>query len=249
MGVHRYLHASRWNWWTQVAPVDAVVVAFNNLTGTNLTAIQTMVNSLRSAGLWDKLTDIYPFAGTTITSQAVNLKTPGTNSIAFKSGGTYGAGGMTPSGSGAASDMVSTPPLMVGANRSFSCGAYYSTTVVLNWATSIRLTNANGIFHTGADGNVYVEVFGGNQAMAFPIGATKMVSVSTGAGSQTAYRDGSTPLTAPITGNTGSTGVNAAIGSGSNSTFSVVFFGYNLTDAEQLSMYNICNTYNSSMGR
>ena len=248
MGVHRYLHASRWNWWTKAAPVD-VVVAFNSLTGTNLTAIQTMVDSFRSAGLWDKLTDIYPFAGLTISSQAVNLKTPGTNSIAFKAGGTYGAGGMTPSGASAAADMISTPPLMIGANRSFSCGAYYSTTVINGWSTSIQLTNSFGIFHAGGDGVVYVEVFGGNQNISFPINLHKMVSVSTGGGFQTGYRDGSPQITTQITGNTGSTGVNASIGSSNFSTFSVVFLGYNLTDAEQLTVYNICNTYNSSMGR
>ena len=248
MRVHRYLYASRWNWWTQSVPVD-VVTAFNNLTGTNLAPIQTMVNSIKAAGFWDKLTDIFPFAGLTMSSQAVNLKTPGTNSIAFKAGGTYGVGGMRPSGAFAASDMVSTPPLMIGANRSFSCGAYYSTTVILEGATSIRLTNANGIFHVASDSSVYVEIFGGTQSLFFPLGASKMVSVSTSGGSQTAYRDGASPLSAAITGNTGSTGLNAAIGSNNLSTFSVVFFGYNLTDAEQLSMYNICNTYNSSMGR
>ena len=248
MGVHRYLHASRWNWWTKAAPVD-VVVAFNNLTGTNLAPIQTMVNSLRTAGLWDKLTDIYPFAGLTIASQAVNLKNPGTNSIAFKPGGTYDPGGMTPSGAIVASDMVSTPPLMVGNNRSFSCGAYYSTTVEGIDATSIKLTNANGIFHVYVDNNVYPEIYGTNQGLSFLLGASKMVSMSTGGGTQSAYSAGVLTGSSPITGNNGSTGINAAIGSGNLSTFSVAFLGYNLTDAEQLNMYNICNTYNSSMGR
>ena len=249
MKVHRYLHASRWNWWTK-APLDPVVESFNTLTGTNLVPIQTMVSSIKAAGFWDKLTDIYPFAGLTITSQAVNLKNPGTNSIAFKTGGTYGVGGMTPSGLGVAVDnMISTPPLMISTNRSFSCGAYYSTTVPRADSLSIKLKSGNGIYHVFTNGSVYPEIYGLNQGLNFVLGASKMVSLSTVGGSQSIYSAGALTGSAAIVGNNGADGVSASIGSNNISTFSVVFFGYELTATEQASMYNICNTYNSSMGR
>ena len=46
-----------------------------------------MVSSLKASGLWDSLTDIYPLVGSTATSQAVNLKTPGVNPLVFVSPG------------------------------------------------------------------------------------------------------------------------------------------------------------------
>ena len=249
MGVHRYLHASRWNWWTKTS-LDPVVASFNTLSGTNLVPIQNMVSSIKAAGFWDKLTDIYPFAGLTIASQAVNLKTPGTNSITFKTGGTYGVGGMTPSGVPVAEDnMLSTPPLMIAANRSFSCGAYYSNTVPRADSLSIKLNSGNGVYHVYSDGNVYPEIYGLNQGLNFVLGASKMVSLSTVGGSQSIYSAGALTGSAAIVGNNGADGVSASIGSNNISTFSVAFFGYNLSNSEQATMYSICDAYNSSMGR
>ena len=244
----RYLYASRWNWWASNT-LPSTITAFNSLTGTNLASIQSMFNSLNAAGLWDKITDMYPFVGSTEVSQSINLRNPGVNSIAFKPGGTYGAGGMTPGGALSDRDMVSVPPLMVGGNRSFSFGAYYSTTVLGTNATSIRLTDGNGIFHVFTDGVVYLELFGGNQGLGFALGGSKMVSGSTGSGIQTFYRSGVSVASGPVFGSNGSTGIAASIGSGNLSTFSVVFFGYELTASEQASMFSICDAFNTAMGR
>lgn len=248
MKMHRYLYASRWNYWNQTTPVDPVVTSFNTLSGTNLAPISAMVASIKSVGIWDKLTDIYPFAGTTITSQAVNLRNPGTNSMVFNTGGTYGVGGMTPSGAIVSTNMFATPPLMIGPNRSFSCGTFFST-LVAGFGLGIKLTGGNGIYELQPNGNVYPEIYNVDQGLSFPRGPSKMVSLSTSLGAQQYYNAGSFIRGGPLTGATGSGAVNGAIGSSNLSTFGSLFLGYTLTASEHLDMFNIFNTFNTSMGR
>lgn len=50
---------------------------------TQKAAVNTLVESLKSAGLWTRMWGLYPFVGGVSASHAVNLRNPGTNNIAW----------------------------------------------------------------------------------------------------------------------------------------------------------------------
>lgn len=69
---------------------------------TTVNAICTLVTDLKSAGLWNKMTAVYPFVGTTSTTQKYNLKNPSDSDPAYRltfSGGiVHSATGALPNG-------------------------------------------------------------------------------------------------------------------------------------------------------
>ena len=87
---------------TVVSSVDPDAQAFFTATGitdtTQKNAINTLVTSLKSAGIWTKMTAVYPFVGGTAARHAVNLKTPGTFNITWSGSVTHNANGVTVDG-------------------------------------------------------------------------------------------------------------------------------------------------------
>ena len=59
------------------------------------TALSTFVSGLKSNGLWNKFIAIYPFLGSTTSSQALNLKEPGPYSVSYTGSWTAGSVGST----------------------------------------------------------------------------------------------------------------------------------------------------------
>lgn len=89
----------------QAVSGDSDAQAFITATGisdsTQISAVNTLVASLKSYGLWTKMKAIYPFVGGTATTHKWNLKDPRDLDIAFRliEGGT--AGNITHSSNGA----------------------------------------------------------------------------------------------------------------------------------------------------
>jgi len=61
-----------------------------------ISAISTFVSGLKSNGLWDKMTAIYPFLTTATGSQAVNLKDPGVLAVDYSGSYTASSTGPVP---------------------------------------------------------------------------------------------------------------------------------------------------------
>jgi hypothetical protein len=59
------------------------------------TALSTFISGLKSNGLWNKFIAIYPFLGSTTSSQALNLKEPGPYSVSYTGSWTAGSSGST----------------------------------------------------------------------------------------------------------------------------------------------------------
>jgi len=64
-----------------------------------ISAIDTFVSNLKSNGLWNKMTAIYPFLTTSTGSQAVNLKDPGVLGLGLTGSFSASSAGLTPSSS------------------------------------------------------------------------------------------------------------------------------------------------------
>lgn len=87
-------------------PLDGDAARFLQVTGVTgqneVFALNTLVQKLKYANLWARYQIIYPFLGTTSTTQKFNLKNPqDTNAayrISFVNGGTFNASGYTSDG-------------------------------------------------------------------------------------------------------------------------------------------------------
>jgi hypothetical protein len=117
-----------------VAPVDPDAAAFitaTGISGSNATAIDTLVLDLKSAGVWNGLYAIYPMIGGTSTTCKYNLKDPqdtnGAYRLNFVGGWTFDSSGAKPDGvSGTYADTFAAPnSVFTTTNGSFS---YYSFT-------------------------------------------------------------------------------------------------------------------------
>lgn len=125
----------------QFSSLDPDAQAFITAAGitnpTQQTAINTLVLSLKSNGLWTKMKAIYPFVGGTASTHKWNLKNPlDTNAafrLVFNGGWTHSSTGVTPNGTNAYADTFLIPSLLLNLNsKSYSI---YSR------------TDSNGLFH------------------------------------------------------------------------------------------------------
>jgi hypothetical protein len=121
---------------TQVVnAVDADATAFITAAGiTNLTqtaVINTLVNDLKTYGLWSKMKAIYPMVGGSAQSHKFNLKDPRDLDVAFRltfSGGwTHSSTGILPNGTNAYADTKLIPSQQYSTNSSVSFGVYSRT--------------------------------------------------------------------------------------------------------------------------
>lgn len=75
-------------------------------------AIIKLTRDLKDNLLWDKFVAIYPFAGSTATTQRINLKSAGTYDITFSGGWTHNATGAVSNGTNAIGNTFINPSLV-----------------------------------------------------------------------------------------------------------------------------------------
>ena len=121
---------------TQVVnAVDADAQAFISAAGiTNLTqaaAISTLVNDLKTYGLWTKMKALYPMVGGTATSHKFNLKDPrdldAAYRLVFNGGWVHSSTGALPNGTTGYAD-TKLKPFGVFNNTTYAHISYYSRT-------------------------------------------------------------------------------------------------------------------------
>jgi len=95
------------------ADARAFITAAGITNGTQIGAINTLVKGLKGANLWTKLKAIYPMVGGTATTHKFNLKDPRDLDAAFRlnfqGGWTHGATGAKPNGTTGYADTFLTP--------------------------------------------------------------------------------------------------------------------------------------------
>jgi hypothetical protein len=105
-----------------------------SLTLTQKSAVNQWVVDAKAAGIWTKFKAIYPFVGSTATSQKFNLKNPADTNAAFRlsfiGGGTHSANGYQPNGINAFADTFLNGTLNLTANNSHI--SFYSRTNIDN---------------------------------------------------------------------------------------------------------------------
>jgi hypothetical protein len=148
------------NTYYSIYPTDSDAAAFVSAAGitdsTQQSAVNTLVTSLKSAGIWTKMKAIYPFVGGTATSHKFNLKDPrdldAAYRLVFNGGWTHTSTGALPNGTNGYADTKLVPSIQLSQNNN-SFGFY-------------SRTEANGEYYDMGSYASYISVilarFGGN---------------------------------------------------------------------------------------
>jgi hypothetical protein len=117
------------NTYYSIYPSDSDAAAFVSAAGitnsTQMSAVNTLVTSLKSSGVWNKMKAIYPVVGGNATAHSKNLKNPSQYNLTFSSGWSHTTNGMTPNGSAYASTSL-IPRSALSTNSTHI--SYYSRT-------------------------------------------------------------------------------------------------------------------------
>ena len=232
-------------------------------------AINTLVITMKSNGLWTKMDAIYPFVGGTATTHKFNLKNPADTDaayrISFSGGWTHSsAGGIIPNGTNTSGNTFFT----------YTPGTAINSFALSNWTTTTTMqANTGGLFTFGASTsatnsyaviqnrtavNWYSNMGADAQGAVFSYSnvgqAGLIVGSRTSSTSNKVYRNAS--LLATSTGTqTGSWPArNIHFGDASsgvyttmNSIFASISTG--LTDADVTNLYNTVNAMQTTLGR
>jgi hypothetical protein len=227
-------------------------------------AINYLTFSLKLNGLWDKLNAIYPFVGGTATTHKFNLKNPLDTNAAFRlsfvGGWTHSTNGALPNGTNAYANTFYN--CNVESTVSNACfGAYSRTNSITGTQVYGAFTNTNSVrmFHNFSAPNI--------QIVANPglIGYTPNVST----GFFLSRRESSTLNQSYQNGVSGGTstvsttnlpdfnfyfGAVNSVGSPTFYTTHQLAFGVlggnaTITDADSLSLYNIIQTFQTTLSR
>jgi hypothetical protein len=225
---------------------------------TQKSAINTLVNTLKTEGLWNKMLAIYPMVGGTNTGHAVNLKTPGTYNLTFNGGWTHSESGATPNGSNAFASTGIVPGTALSGKTNNMHVSYYSRTNsatgievgLTNWANPYMYlyvrsgTAMGGRFNT--DGQSEASFTNTDGRGFYTINRTSSSSV-------TVFKNGAGNVAARTSSGLSSgtivIGAHTGVASYSNKECGFATIGDGLTDAEALTFYNAVQAFQTTLGR
>ena len=260
---------------TQVVnAVDADAQAFIAAAGiTNLTqaaAVSTLVNDLKTYGLWTKMKALYPMVGGTATSHKFNLKDPrdldAAYRLVFNGGWTHTSTGALPNGTTGWADTKLIPSVNYNVNNN-SHVSFYSRTnssnsgnneigctntnvtpFVSNVVTTFRSDQSNKTFLYSNTSNGVS--FTDTNSLGFYISNrinTQANGYKNGVskGSNTVSDEPRASISIVIGANNANTGITQY--SSKESAFASI--GDGLTDTEATNFYNSVQKYQTSLGR
>jgi hypothetical protein len=245
--------------------LSRVTVAGGTLSIIERSAINTLVTSLKSAGIWTLMKAIYPMVGASAAACAQNLKSSSFTGI-FNGGWTYTSLGATSNGS---NTFFNTNFLNQGAWTSTSNGSmgFISRT---NQTGTNPCDMGSGTIGTGGDSSTIYSNFAGNfygglNCTAVTPGSPNSDTIGFFATSRISstqysiYKRGSSTINLTTTDSVGANpNNNIYLGAGNNAgtaqsfsakQYNFCFIGDGLTQAQIDTYYNILLTFNNSLSR
>lgn len=261
-----------------VNKLDLDALAFINAAGiTNFTqksAINSLVLGLKNNSLWTKCTAVYPMVGGTATTHKFNLKNPADTDAAFRlsftGGWTHSSNGALPNGTNAYGNTFINTSTAFSSNSAHIC--YYSRTnsAVANEIVMGNLNGSNGtsglnlVVRRTSDVNSFraTETATANGLINSTVTDSRGLFMGsiTSATSRKTYKNGSLLATNSSNYTWNRANFNMFIGAALRTDTSVADFytnkecafvsiGSGLTDAEATTLYNIVQTYQTTLGR
>lgn len=153
-------HAKSWAGATDIVGIDSDAQAFITAAAitdpVQINAINTLVEGMKTDGIWTKMKAVYPFVGGTASAHKWNLKDPRDLDAAFRlvfnGGWTHSSNGATPNGTNGYADTKLNPFSVFGAGYG-SHGSYYRETFSLG-QTNIDGCTVSSRFDMGYDTGV-----------------------------------------------------------------------------------------------
>jgi hypothetical protein len=246
------------------ADAQAFITA-SGISGTNATAVNTLVVNLKAANVWTKMKAIYPMVGGTATSCKWNLKNPVDSNAAyrlvFSGGATFSSNGVQFNGTNAYADTFFIPSVNGTLNSSHI--SYYSRTnsngTEVEMGTNISGAVPVSILEIRTAGVTYSAINSGASYTTF----TDANSLGFYTGNRTASNviklhknasivaSGTTASTSQSTNSFTIGALNQGTGRSFYTTKQCAFasIGDGLTDAEALAFYNAVQTFNTTLAR
>jgi len=221
------------------------------------TAVNNLVKSLKSAGIWSKCNAIYPFVGGNERSHSFNLINTAQYQLTFFGGWTHARTGATPNGTnGYADTFLNAFNDLTNSSNHLS---YYSRTSTVGVTVEMGVSNGAGtnFVHLRSAVNY---VAGGVVILALTnvSAAGLYMGSKTAANSRKGYRNGVNVSTSTTNDTTAYPSLKIALGA-RNDNGTYAFFtdkecafasiGSGLTDAEAATLYTIVQTYQTLLNR
>jgi hypothetical protein len=241
-------------------------ITATGISGTNASAINTLVLDLKAANIWTKMKALYPMVGGTATAHKFNLKNPLDTDAAFRlvfnGGWTHSANGALPNGTNAYADTFLIPSTSLSLNN-VHISIYINANSAIN-GPSISSENAstynNGLYIwpriATATPDVYsVRVNDNTSQQGSSTDSRGFHIALRNAVNQKKYiKNNSTLFSTTTTStalNTSSVYLSKSRNNATYGNFLTAFasIGDGLTDAEALSFYNAVQTFQTTLGR
>ncbi len=228
---------------------------------TQQTAINTLVNDLKTANIWTKMKAIYPFVGGTAAQHRFNLKDPRAVDAAyyltFYGGGTHSSTGYLPNGNSYANTKLM--PSVLSTNSQHL--SYYSRTQIISnqieiGANNLANNNFLGIYYSPTSGLRTSLASGTRTNIAIPSTNTQGFFMSNRPSSTyiNIWKNNSKLTTDNIT-STGNDNAVMYIGAVNGTTIqystkesAFASIGDGLTDAEATAFYTAVQAYQVALG-
>jgi hypothetical protein len=248
--------------YTTDADAQAFITAAAITGATQVTAINTLVNDLKTANIWTKMKAIYPFVGGTAAQHRFNLKDPRAVDAAyyltFYGGGTHSSTGYLPNGNSYA-DTKLMPSVLSTNSQHLS---YYSRTQIISGqieigANSSANNNFLGIYYSPTSGLRTALASGTRTNIAIPSTNTQGFFMSNRPSSTyiNIWKNNSKLTTDNIT-STGNDNAVMYIGAVNGTTLqystkesAFASIGDGLTDTEATAFYTAVQKYQTTLGR
>ena len=253
------------------APTDADAQAFitaSGISGTNATAINTLVVNLKSANVWTKIKAAYPMVGGTATSCKWNLKDArdleAAFRLAFAGGGTFSSNGYLPNGLNSFANTYLIPQVNLTNNNNHI--SFYSRTDANGLYADMGSSEASATSQLG----LYGRYLGNSLADSGTFSQSRITAATANSlgfytSTRTAnnvfklFKNGSS-IGTNITTNTvallpnqvftiGGYNENGNVIQVSIRQCAFASIGDGLTDAEALAFYNAVQTFNTTLNR
>jgi len=238
--------------------VDAVAFIAKGITNvTHQKAVNYLCVELKKANLWNKMVAIYPLVGGTAALHAWNLKNLSKHNITWGSGVTHSAQGVVNNSGQSTLNLHSNDIANIG--TSFHAAFYFHTnsqptrsSYVIAHINMAESGDSNSIYAAipHSDGRIY---YCHSSGMVVNGRRLKFALCNKLGQSQAVYIDGSSAVSANTTPRatiSQSFVLNRCGLNGSNaSRMSFISLGSGFTDAEQATLYNIVQQYQTILGR
>ena len=216
-------------------------------------AVDTLVTSLKTAGVWTKIFSLYPMIGGTAETHRLNLVTPGSYNLTFNGGWTHSQSGSTPNGTTAYAD---SGAIVVVNNAHVS---YYSLSSQ-SGGGDFGACQGNHVMHahlrSGSATYYRVTTYLAESNFSNSDGRGYYIANRISSSQQVMYRNN-----VKYTGNVNSSSApsdgmkfgafvtNNGVWSYGNKTMALGSVGYGLSDAEATTFYNAVQAFQTTLGR